>query len=445
MPGCERVDHGSCGNACCAVQLLTQQPPALVYAGLVTFLRSGGADGSYRYSNNTDIAGHRPSDRLGRHVPDGEGGVRVSILPDQFALQGRHLTRGGYIDVLNFFIRPLTSGGAALRAFSMSQLHGAFSDNGQNWKNLNFLFTYLQPNAVQHVLFGCGHPVTQASLHGAPQPIMPISSMVPGRPVAVQAPGGAASPEDGASAGGAGPNPGRGGGSSNGPAAVVAPPRGSYQFALSSEVHHAKGHGHGAGGAAEPAAAKPPSEVVVPRPGLYSLDGVPGGGAASALARRAIPTADFSTEPASSDGYALDGALDGSATMYKGARRRLGQVHSIAYKAERGAGSLVDANSNRPPEVRDGPLVFATLASAGPGAVALLATLLLVCGGLLGISCHVYVHHVLGRRYSYRQHSGSGGSPRRADGCSASASGMSVDHVEPMVEPGMSEQTRGRG
>ena len=87
VPGCEHVDHGSCGNACCAVQLMTRQSPSSVYQDLREWLSSGGADGSYRYMNGTDAAGHRPSDRLGSHVPDGEGGVTVKS-------QGRALSSG---------------------------------------------------------------------------------------------------------------------------------------------------------------------------------------------------------------------------------------------------------------------------------------------------------------------------------------------------------------
>ena len=145
---------GSCGNACCIVQLASRKPPPQVYADVRSWLELGGADGSYRYVNSSDQAGHRPSDRLGQHLPDGEGGVKVTLLPDQFTLQGRHASRGGYIDTVNFYIRALSSGGTTLRAFSASNLHGAFSDNGQNYKTLAYMFSYLQPSAAQHIVFG---------------------------------------------------------------------------------------------------------------------------------------------------------------------------------------------------------------------------------------------------------------------------------------------------
>ena len=76
VPGCEHVDRGTCGNACCALQISSRRVPTLVYSDLRAWLVSGGADGSYRYVNMSDGAGHRPSDRLGAHVPDKEGGAR---------------------------------------------------------------------------------------------------------------------------------------------------------------------------------------------------------------------------------------------------------------------------------------------------------------------------------------------------------------------------------
>ena len=179
VPGCEHVDRGTCGNACCALQISSRRVPTLVYSDLRAWLVSGGADGSYRYVNMSDGAGHRPSDRLGAHVPDKEGGVRVDVLKDQYALQGRHVTRGGYVDILNFYLRALPSGGTTMRAFSVSGIHGAFSDNGQNYKTLSFMLAYLQPSAKQDILFGCGHPESQAGV--IPQGITPISSIVPGK------------------------------------------------------------------------------------------------------------------------------------------------------------------------------------------------------------------------------------------------------------------------
>jgi len=173
------VDHGSCGNACCIIALAGKRTPASSYAHLRSWLSTGGADGSYRYVNGSDTYGHRPSDQLGVHIPEADGHVRVSVLADQYILQGRHVTRGGYVDILNFHLRALPSGGTAIRAASISGIHGAFSDNGQNYKTLTFMMHFLQPSAVQHILFGCGHPDSMASSRVA-RAIIPISSIVPG-------------------------------------------------------------------------------------------------------------------------------------------------------------------------------------------------------------------------------------------------------------------------
>jgi len=253
--GCERIDHGSCGNACCIVQLTTKQAPARSYATLLSWLSTGGVDGSYRYTNGSDALGHRPTDQLGVHVPESDGHVRVSLLPDQYILQGRHITRGGYVDILNFYMRSLPSGGTVLRAASTSGIHGAFSDNGQNFKSLDFMFRFLHPSAVQTILFGCGHPETQASRRGAiPQAISPISSMVPGQPPALALPntrqqgsGAASSNWAGAASRAADDNAETG-------AAQPLPPRGSYHFALEGTVHQAKRDGAGSISDSPPAA-----------------------------------------------------------------------------------------------------------------------------------------------------------------------------------------------
>ena len=178
--GCaQHIDYGSCGNACCILSITSKQSPSTTYKRLKSWLYAGGADRSYRCASNfTDGAGHRPSDELNLRVADKEhGGTRA--LADQFMLQGRHVTQAGYVDTLNFHIHPGVSGGATIRASSISGIHGSYSDYGQNYKTLAYLFAFLHPGAVQRVIFGCGHTQSQSIGHHAPASIDPITSTIP--------------------------------------------------------------------------------------------------------------------------------------------------------------------------------------------------------------------------------------------------------------------------
>ena len=60
--------------------------------------------------------------------------------------QGRHDAPKYYGtngDILNFAIYQ-TSGASVLRMFSVSRIHGALGDNGQNYKSLSFLAEKIQ-------------------------------------------------------------------------------------------------------------------------------------------------------------------------------------------------------------------------------------------------------------------------------------------------------------
>ena len=91
-------------------------------------------------------------------------------LSAQWIWQGHHMTSpGGYVDTLDFTARPSGTGkfaGSIVRAFSISGVHGAFSDYGQNYKNLCYLALAVygeygvatcseSPENVQ-IVFGCG-------------------------------------------------------------------------------------------------------------------------------------------------------------------------------------------------------------------------------------------------------------------------------------------------
>jgi len=53
---CNNGDTGSCGNACCALDVFSHASPEDVYNSLVTFLSKGG-DGAYAY-----VPGEMPHD-----------------------------------------------------------------------------------------------------------------------------------------------------------------------------------------------------------------------------------------------------------------------------------------------------------------------------------------------------------------------------------------------
>jgi len=142
---CSKVDHGSCGNACCTVDVklgATENITSHTYETIVGYLKSGGEDGSYAYVTGADAAGNDPSDDL---TPYG--------IPWSYIFQGTHTTTGGYVDTLNFNIAKVdASGSATLRIFSISNIHGALGDNGQNFKNI----AYLIEGRSTEIVYGCG-------------------------------------------------------------------------------------------------------------------------------------------------------------------------------------------------------------------------------------------------------------------------------------------------
>lgn len=129
---CENNDLGSCGNACCAIDCFMRPidfDEAQVRQTMEAFLKSGGPDGSFTLSDKPDAAGHDPSDDL-----------RQYNLTQKFIFQGTHTTTGGYVDTLNFVVsRHEESKQVVIRAFSISNIHGALGDGGQNFKTLKYL------------------------------------------------------------------------------------------------------------------------------------------------------------------------------------------------------------------------------------------------------------------------------------------------------------------
>ena len=55
---------GSCGNACCTVDVETRLPPKEAYEAFKGELIHGGGDSSYTYSSGPGPGGQNPSDNL---------------------------------------------------------------------------------------------------------------------------------------------------------------------------------------------------------------------------------------------------------------------------------------------------------------------------------------------------------------------------------------------
>ena len=90
-----------------------------------------------------DSAGHNPDDDLTQYP------IRWDYI-----FEGTHTTAGGFVDTLKFNIgRPASpDAGTTMRVFSLSRIHGALGDNGQNYKNIK----YMIENHEAKIVLGCG-------------------------------------------------------------------------------------------------------------------------------------------------------------------------------------------------------------------------------------------------------------------------------------------------
>jgi len=145
---CGKIDFGSCGGACCIVDVPIQGADGVnttdhTYQTIKKYLQGGGEDGSYTYVTGPDAAGHNPGDDL----------TAYPIAWD-YIFQGQHTSSGGYVDTMKFNLkRPSTpDGSTTLRVFSVSDVHGALGDNGQNYKNI----AYLVEGRRMTIVHGCG-------------------------------------------------------------------------------------------------------------------------------------------------------------------------------------------------------------------------------------------------------------------------------------------------
>ncbi|GMI11031.1 hypothetical protein TrRE_jg11861 [Triparma retinervis] len=127
---CDVPDSGSCGNACCKLSVAVPLPTEAVMSAINATLASGGPDGLYEAQMTAEGT-------------LGFADLRPFGAPADFIGQAFHATANGlYVDTVNFNLSPTEDGGGTVvRAFSTSQVGGAFGDDGQNYYNIVGLLT----------------------------------------------------------------------------------------------------------------------------------------------------------------------------------------------------------------------------------------------------------------------------------------------------------------
>mmetsp|Transcript_28684 Transcript_28684/g.87797 ORF Transcript_28684/g.87797 Transcript_28684/m.87797 type:complete len:189 (+) Transcript_28684:61-627(+) len=129
--GCENVDFGSCGNACCKLDLKVSLSTDAVMTKLNATLTAGGPDGNWSAST----------------LDEGVSGLvdlRFAQKGVDYVGQYVHTTFAGYRDSVSLWLAPHADGATTARLFSYSLVGGAFGDSGQGFLNLKMLVDSLQ-------------------------------------------------------------------------------------------------------------------------------------------------------------------------------------------------------------------------------------------------------------------------------------------------------------
>lgn len=174
QPDCERADVGSCGTACCLLDVsVPGVTPEDAYEGLKKFLQSGGRSGSYKYVDEWHDQRRLVVAREDTH------GDKIHGWDDgghwMYMLLGKHTTSlRRYNDTLSFSIRRMDNvNGAIVRMFSKSDISGALGDAGQNYKTLKYLLRALGPEIEggihEETLFGCPDPKPRVLVKQSPR------------------------------------------------------------------------------------------------------------------------------------------------------------------------------------------------------------------------------------------------------------------------------------
>ena len=135
---CANLDCGSCGNACCKLEIVVNaMSTEAVMSALNASIHKGGADGSYRASI------------MNGAVTTGFSDLRPYNVSADFLGQAIHTTNAPnyYNDTIDLAVAPKTDAGPAgtvIRAFSISQVGGAYCDAGQNYYNIMKLVSSIE-------------------------------------------------------------------------------------------------------------------------------------------------------------------------------------------------------------------------------------------------------------------------------------------------------------
>lgn len=150
-PDCDRVDFGSCGNACCRMEYHFAIPvDELLIDVQSVFDSQNGPDGRY----------------VPQPMADGSLGFS-DLTPYNLSVQymgqvGHYTETKHYNDTVNMNFAKNKKGGSTLNIFSISQIGGAYSDSGQNYKNIIQIVKALgNPYTEEVSIMGCSKPKDQ--------------------------------------------------------------------------------------------------------------------------------------------------------------------------------------------------------------------------------------------------------------------------------------------
>ena len=107
---CDKWDQGSCGNACCVLDVHVDGAVDDAYEALAAYLESGGGDGLYAKAPTSDTVGHVSEDDQGDYPFEFS-----PALPWRYTTSGFHATSGGYVDQLKFSVGVTSGGNAKVR------------------------------------------------------------------------------------------------------------------------------------------------------------------------------------------------------------------------------------------------------------------------------------------------------------------------------------------
>eukprot|EP00163_Fabomonas_tropica_P029003 TRINITY_DN6053_c1_g1_i1.p2 TRINITY_DN6053_c1_g1~~TRINITY_DN6053_c1_g1_i1.p2 ORF type:complete len:158 (+),score=48.47 TRINITY_DN6053_c1_g1_i1:72-545(+) len=135
---------GSCGNACCVIEVgFSSNNTAQAVANALTSAMSPGPDGRYAMQPTAE-----------NPTSTGFADLRPFNVSAQFIGQAYHTTLSKhFVDTLNWVVFT-----DHVRAFSTSQIGGAYGDAGQNYKNLIQVIksTSAVDASTAKIFYGCG-------------------------------------------------------------------------------------------------------------------------------------------------------------------------------------------------------------------------------------------------------------------------------------------------